>query len=172
MCWVCYQAACSRLVPAPCSFTIYAIWSVVPYVHSSPSHFFICLLRRHVISKPCHGKTYGVCYIGNDGKKQFYSTLVGWLFRIFIFGTLVLPFIAPLLLETFANRVTIEESMSALRWSCAILQVELLFLAIHISWRKGPGKVTIIRMYAHLTCILSDYFAHTKRMWWLKLLLK
>nr|ACF81654.1 unknown [Zea mays] len=34
--------------------------------------------------------------------------LSGWLFRIFIFGTFVLPFAAPLLLGTFANRVAIE----------------------------------------------------------------
>uniref|UniRef100_A0A452YUN5 Uncharacterized protein n=1 Tax=Aegilops tauschii subsp. strangulata TaxID=200361 RepID=A0A452YUN5_AEGTS len=34
--------------------------------------------------------------------------LSGWLFRIFIFSTFVLPFAAPLLLGTFANRVAIE----------------------------------------------------------------
>jgi len=34
--------------------------------------------------------------------------LSGWLFRIFIFGTFVLPFAGPLLLGTFANRVAIE----------------------------------------------------------------
>ena len=34
--------------------------------------------------------------------------LSGWLFRIFLFSTFVLPFAAPLLLGTFANRVAIE----------------------------------------------------------------
>jgi hypothetical protein len=34
--------------------------------------------------------------------------LSGWLFRIFIFSTFVLPFAAPLLLGSFANRVAIE----------------------------------------------------------------
>ncbi|KAM3403336.1 hypothetical protein ACQJBY_006838 [Aegilops geniculata] len=39
--------------------------------------------------------------------------LSGWLFRIFIFSTFVLPFAAPLLLGTFANRVAIEGSCPA-----------------------------------------------------------
>jgi len=39
--------------------------------------------------------------------------LSGWLFRIFIFGTFVLPFAAPLLLGTFANRVAIEGTCPA-----------------------------------------------------------
>jgi hypothetical protein len=34
--------------------------------------------------------------------------LSGWLFRIIIFGTFVLPFAAPLLLGTFAKSVAIE----------------------------------------------------------------
>jgi hypothetical protein len=34
--------------------------------------------------------------------------LSGWLFRVFIFSTFVLPFAAPLLLRTFANRAAIE----------------------------------------------------------------
>ncbi|KAF8728163.1 hypothetical protein HU200_018747 [Digitaria exilis] len=38
--------------------------------------------------------------------------LSGWLFRIFIFGTFVLPFAAPLL-GTFANRVAIEGTCPA-----------------------------------------------------------
>ncbi|WVZ57695.1 hypothetical protein U9M48_008048 [Paspalum notatum var. saurae] len=39
--------------------------------------------------------------------------LSGWLFRIFIFGTFVLPFAAPLLVGTFANRVAIEGTCPA-----------------------------------------------------------
>ncbi|XP_062205912.1 uncharacterized protein LOC133907834 [Phragmites australis] len=39
--------------------------------------------------------------------------LSGWLFRIFIFSTFVLPFAAPLLLGTFANRVAIEGTCPA-----------------------------------------------------------
>lgn len=39
--------------------------------------------------------------------------LSGWLFRIFIFSTFVLPFAAPLLLGTLANRVAIEGTCPA-----------------------------------------------------------
>lgn len=39
--------------------------------------------------------------------------LSGWLFRVFIFSTFVLPFAAPLLLGTFANRVAIEGTCPA-----------------------------------------------------------
>uniref|UniRef100_J3N523 Uncharacterized protein n=2 Tax=Oryza brachyantha TaxID=4533 RepID=J3N523_ORYBR len=39
--------------------------------------------------------------------------LSGWLFRVFIFGTFVLPFAAPLLLGTFGNRVAIEGTCPA-----------------------------------------------------------
>ncbi|KAF0930164.1 hypothetical protein E2562_030318 [Oryza meyeriana var. granulata] len=39
--------------------------------------------------------------------------LSGWLFKVFIFGTFVLPFAAPLLLGTFGNRVAIEGTCPA-----------------------------------------------------------
>jgi hypothetical protein len=53
--------------------------------------------------------------------------LSGWLFRIFIFGTFVLPFAAPLFLGTFANRVAIEVTMHFLLTSaCYWLIVHFL----------------------------------------------
>ncbi|KAL6905365.1 hypothetical protein ACP4OV_002966 [Aristida adscensionis] len=49
---------------------------------------------------------------------DFFGSPIGrafarWLFRIFIFGTFVLPWAAPLLLGTFANRVAIEGTCPA-----------------------------------------------------------
>jgi hypothetical protein len=49
-----------------------------------------------------------ICHILMQTLIFVWLALSGWLFRVFIFSTFVLPFAAPLLLRTFANRAAIE----------------------------------------------------------------
>lgn len=56
---------------------------------------------------------YNIYHILTQTLLFVWLALSGWLFRIFIFSTFVLPFAAPLLLGTFANRVAIEGSCPA-----------------------------------------------------------
>ncbi|OEL23929.1 hypothetical protein BAE44_0015052 [Dichanthelium oligosanthes] len=60
-------------------------------------------------------RSFSVDFSRNWPRTLFFLWLAlsGWLFRIFIFGTFVLPFAAPLLLGTFAKGVAIEGTCPA-----------------------------------------------------------